>query len=146
MTLQWIQYFLSNREQYVNVNGTCSTWAPVRSGVPQESVLEPTPFLIYVIDISEGLNSTIRLFADDSILYREIKEQDDHHTLQKDLAEVLNRVDKWQMSFNASKCHHLSITRKKSPSLFDYCVSGQVIEQTDKYLAVKISIELTWIT
>ena len=122
------------------------SWTPVRSGVPQGSVSGSTLFLIYINDIAEGLNSTIRLFADDCILYREIKGQDDHHTLQKDLTEVFNWADKWQMSFNASKCQSLSITRKKSPSLFDNCVSGQVIEQRDrhKYLGVTISSDLTF--
>ena len=76
-TLNWIQGFLSGREQCVVVNGSHSSWMPVRSGVPQGSVLGPTLFLIYINDIADEVNSTIRLFADDSILYREVKGTED---------------------------------------------------------------------
>ena len=69
-TLQWINSFLSNRTQTVSVNGYHSSPANVISGVPQGSVLGPVLFLLYINDITDSINSNIRLFADDSILYR----------------------------------------------------------------------------
>ena len=87
-TLNWIQGFLSKREQCVVINGTHSSWKPVRSGVPQGSVLGPTLFLLYINDIADEVKSTMRLFADDSILYREIKCDEDQNQLQEDLNTV----------------------------------------------------------
>jgi hypothetical protein len=88
-TLHWIENFLSGREQCVAVNGTHSKWTPVTSGVPQGSVLGPTLFLVYINDIASDVSSTLRLFADDSILYKEINSTDDQIQLQNDLQKVL---------------------------------------------------------
>ncbi len=62
----WIENWLSNRKQRVVINGTASDWAPVTSGIPQGSVLEPVPFIIYINDIDVGLNNFIGKFADDN--------------------------------------------------------------------------------
>lgn len=68
--LGWIKDFLSNRSQRVVVDGHASPEAAVTSGVPQGSVLGPMLFLIYIKDISDETNSHVKLFADDSKLYR----------------------------------------------------------------------------
>jgi hypothetical protein len=101
---------------------------------------------LYINDITDGVQSTIRLFADDSILYREIRNPVDHSILQEDLNTIFNWADTWQISFNASKCQHLSITRKIKQSHFNYKVAQQVIEKTTshKYLGVTITSDLSW--
>ena len=48
-TLRWIQAFLSDRVQQVNVNGTNPEWANITSGIPQGSVLGPILFVVYII-------------------------------------------------------------------------------------------------
>ena len=58
---KWIESFLTDRKQAVLVEGNKSELTPVRSEVPQGSVLGPCLFLAYVND---------RIFADDSVLYR----------------------------------------------------------------------------
>ena len=59
------------------VNGIKSDWAPVVSGVPQGTVLGPLLFSLYINDISADIESEIRLFADDCVCYREIKNEED---------------------------------------------------------------------
>ena len=49
----------------VVINGTCSDWRRVPSGVPQVSILWPLLFLVYIDDVAIELDSPCRLFADD---------------------------------------------------------------------------------
>ena len=76
-TNRWIEGFLRNGTQAVVVEGEKSDYVSILSGVPQGSVLGPSLFLFYINDISEGLNSTVRLFADDTIAYLAIKSKRD---------------------------------------------------------------------
>ena len=61
-----LQNFLCNRKQRVVLNGQCSSWADIDAGVPQGSILGPLLFLIYINDLSDGLKSECKLFADDT--------------------------------------------------------------------------------
>ena len=62
------------------------TEAAVDSGVPQSTVkLGPLLFLCHINDLPETVKSTVRLFADDCLLYREIRSFEDHLLLQEDL-------------------------------------------------------------
>ena len=72
-TLNWIKAFLSNRSQQVIVDGATSDRAPVVSGVPQGTVLGPLLFLIFINDLPECVTSRTRLFANDAIVYRDLK-------------------------------------------------------------------------
>ena len=80
-TKNWIKSFLSNRKQRVSVNGALSDITYVTSGVPQGSVLGPVLSLLYINDINGNIKSFIRLFADDSIIYRKISSKTDHEIL-----------------------------------------------------------------
>ena len=124
-TQNWTKSFLSNRKQRVAVNGALSDITDVTSGVPQGSVLGPVLFLLYINDINGNIKSSIRLFADDSIIYRKISSKTDHEILQTDLSQLQTWSDKWQMEFNVSKCVHLPITNKTKPSTHKYSLSGQ---------------------
>ena len=64
-----IKDFLSCRKQRVVLNGQHSSWADVKAGVPQGSILGPLLFLIYINDLPNGLNSNVKLFADDTSLF-----------------------------------------------------------------------------
>ena len=58
------------------------------SGVPQGSVLWPILFLIFINDLPDNINSTVRLFADDCVLYRNIRGSEDQQLLQDDLEKI----------------------------------------------------------
>ena len=68
-TLKWFSSYLSDRTQYVDINGTKSPLLRVTTGVPQGSVLGPLLFIIYMNDLhnaSDIFHSI--LFADDTNL------------------------------------------------------------------------------
>ena len=111
-TLKWIGSFLCYRQQRVVVNGAKSDWAPVLSGVPQGTVLSPMLFSLYINDISTDIDSEIRLFADDFVCYREIKDTEDILKLQKDIDQLGCWAKKWGMKFQLVKCNMMQITRE----------------------------------
>ena len=53
----------------MGVNGATSSSTIVTSGVPQGTVLGPLLFLLYINDLPDNLSTSVRLFADDCILY-----------------------------------------------------------------------------
>jgi len=67
--LTWFSSFLLNRYHRVVVNGSKSSWSDVISGVPQGTMLGPLLFLLYINDITDNIQSNIRLFADYCIVY-----------------------------------------------------------------------------
>jgi len=103
--LHWISSLLSARKQRVTLNSTQSSWHSVIYGVPQDTVLGPLLFLLYINDIVTDISSEIRLFADDCIVYRTITDQSDCTTLQADIDILLNCSNTWKMKFNPSRCH-----------------------------------------
>jgi len=99
----WIRGFLLGRTQRVRVGGQLSEEVRVTSGVPQGSVLGPLLFLAYVNDIWRNMESTIRPFADDCVIYRKIINNADMEKPQK----YLDRLGEWAvenaMKINPSK-------------------------------------------
>ena len=146
--LNWMSSFLSNRLQYVIVDGSTSEPCKVLSGVPQGTVLGPLFFLIYINDTQDYLSpgTTLRLFADDSLLYRVIKSIHDTLILQKDLEQL----QKWErdnkMEFHPSKCQYLRITNKREPIKANYIIHNTVLQEfsSAKYLGVTIDNNLNW--
>ncbi len=144
--LNWIESFLSNRSQQVVVDGEKSESAPVTSGVPQGSVLGPILFLVFINDMPQCIDSKCRLFADDTIVYRNITNADDASLLQRDLCALQIWEKKWGMSFNPSKCNTIHITRKKKPTITIYNLKDEPLEavKVASYLGVQIADDLTW--
>ena len=84
-TLNWIQNFLTNRTQQVIISGYSSSPSNVISGVPQGTALGPLLFLCYINDLPSYVKSTVKLYADDVVLYRAIHSDADHDILREDL-------------------------------------------------------------
>ena len=87
-TTRWIQNWLEDRQQTVVLDGVSSEAVSVDSGVPQGSVLGPGLFLFYINDLQSRLTSKVRLFADDTIIYLTIANEDDASTLEEDLNKL----------------------------------------------------------
>ena len=67
--LLWIQSFLEGRRQRVVLRSGHSSWKNVRSGVPQDSILGPLLFLLYVNDLPDSVKAMAKMFVDDTKLY-----------------------------------------------------------------------------
>ena len=148
-TLKWIDSFLCFRQQWVVVNGVKSDWAQVLSGIPQGTVLGPLFFSLYINDISSDTESEIRLFADDSFWYREIKDEIDTMKLQKDIDRLGSWARKWVMRFQPVKCNLMQLTRKRIKKIHaSYTLEGTDLENVEsiKYLGVTITSDLRWNT
>ena len=104
----WIYNFLKNRKQSVVVDGKQSSLIDVVSGVPQGTVLGPLLFLLHINDLPSVVSSKVRLFADDCLIYRNIKNKEDQIAQQKDL----NFLENWGMRFNAAKCNIMRVSRR----------------------------------
>ena len=93
--------------------GQASDPVPVLSGVPQGSVLGPVLFLIFINDLPDNIRSSVCLFADDCVLYRNINSLTltDCQILQDDLNSLALWETDWQMKFNVAKCHSVRVTR-----------------------------------
>ena len=120
------------RQQPVVVTGVKSDWAPVVSSVPEGTVLGPLLFSLHINDITADIESEIRLFADDCVCNREIKDKEDTLKLQRDIDRLGNWARKWGIRFQPVKCNMMQLTRKhlnKIPA--SYTLEGAVLKTVD---------------
>jgi hypothetical protein len=82
-------------------------------------------FLCYINDNPDVVQSKIRLFADDCLLYRPIQTFIDHSKLQDDLQELEKWAKTWGMQFNAKNCYIVS-TKAKSSYVYSLC--GHILQ------------------
>ena len=116
------------------------------SGVPQGTVLGPLMFLLYINDLLDNLQSSVKLFADDALLYGVIANDTDCDHLQDDLQKLEQWQNQWQMQFNPSKCKVLCISNKRSPPEKKHTFFGDEREQVEdiSYLGITLTSKLKW--
>ena len=112
--------FLTNRKQRVVLNGQCSSWVDIRAGVPKGSILGPLLFLIYVIDLPNGLKSECKLFADYTSLFSVTHDLNTSASdINNDLKLISDWAFQWKMSFNpdpSKQAQEIIFSRKKMKS------------------------------
>ena len=115
-----IHSFLSDRHQRVVLNGQSSKWSHIKAGVPQESILGPLLFLVYINDLPEGLTTSDKLFADDTSLFSVLHDfAASTAFLNDDLLKISRWAYQWKMIFNpdASKqAQEIVFSRKANAS------------------------------
>ena len=67
----------------------------------------PLLFAMFVNALPSILSSPIFLFADDTKIFRVVRNKEVHAALQDDLNLLYEWSLKWQLNFNVSKCKHL---------------------------------------
>ena len=140
--LAWIEAFLTGRKQRVVLEGCHSEWTEVASGVPRGSVLGPLLFLVYVNDLPEVVQCSVKLFADDTKLYSRVSSTGEAALLQSDIQALSRWSNTWLISFNQSKCKilHLGQTNQGFP----YTMGDIPLDNTsvEKDLGVHIDTNL----
>ena len=143
-----IASYLSNRKQFVSINGINSSMSDMTIGVPQGSVLGPLLFLIYINDLpscTSKLNSI--LFADDTTLYTSSK---DVNHLCADLSSELLLVEEWLLSnrltLNTKKTYYMIFSQRRVPTDTRVTIGSKVIDRqsSGKFLGVILDDKLTF--
>ena len=149
-TLDWFQSYLSDRKQFVDINGKPSELLGTTCGVPQGSVLGPLLFLIYINDlpnISTILN--FYLFADDTNIYYESSSLD---KLESTINRELNKLYLWlnvnRLSLNIDKTNFIVFHPYNKPvkKRITIKINNKAIIEKEyiKYLGVLIDSILSW--
>jgi hypothetical protein len=113
-----IRNYLSDRSQYVNIDGVYSESKPVHFGVPQRSVLGPLLFLVFVNDLPTAVkHSVVDIYADDTTLSysSDVKNAPDtvSTNLQRDIDETVKWSNENKMIVNKSKTKCMIVTGKR---------------------------------
>ena len=103
------------------------------SSVPQESVLGPLLFVIYINDLDENLVGMVSKFADDTKIGSIVDSEEDYLGLQWDLDQLGQWADEWKMEFNLDKCEVMHFGRSNQGRTYSVNgrALGRVTEQSD---------------
>ena len=155
----WFQSYLSNRQQFMDINDTKSTLQTVDTGVPQGSILGPLLFLIYINDINNSLSITSLCFADDTTVFYSSADITD---LYQTMNIELHNLNQWfranRLSLNASKSRYMIFTPPASQNNMNNYdnmniqIEGQRIikigkqeeKKSFKFLGLQLDEHLTW--
>ena len=146
----WFKSYLSNRSQYVSINGYDSSLAAINCGVPQGSVLGPLLFLLYINDLNQAIKfCKVHHFADDTNLLclgNSIKKL--NKLVNADLKHLVNWLNANKIPLNVKKTEMVIFKSKQNKFEGDLKIklSGKRLYPTQsvKYLGVKIDTNLSW--
>ena len=147
--LDWFQSYLSDRKQYVDINGKSSELLEITCGVPQGSVLGPLLFLIYINDLP-NINKILNfyLYADDTNIYYESSSLD---KLERTVNGELNKLYLWlnvnQLSLNIDKTNFIVFHSYNKPIKKSITIKinnkAIIVKEYIKYLGVLIDSTLS---
>ena len=137
----WFKSYLSNRSQYVSINGYESGLAAINCGVPQESALGPLLFLLYINDLNQAIQfCKVHHFADDTnllCLSNSIKKL--NKLVNADLKRLVNWLNANKISLNVKKTEMVILKSKQKKFECDLKIKlcGKRLYPTEsvKYLA-----------
>ena len=138
--------YLSNRFQRVVLRGVMSDWLKILAGVPQGSILGPLLYLIFSNDISERINSIIKLFADDTTMAATSTTAEECcNTLKPDIQIISDWAMKWKVTLCPEKTKCLTVSRVQH----SYCplkMAGLYVEEvsTHCHLGVRLQSDGKW--
>ena len=153
--LQWFSSYLTDRTHYVSLCNHCSDFAPVHSGVPQGSVLDPILFTMYIKPLSAIIDSHSIIhhsFADD--LQLQMSAPPDRisellHSMQSCISDVKAWATANMLKLNGSKTELMLVTSKRSKRLHNLPTSITIgnaqipFKQSVKNLGFTLDCHLT---
>ena len=150
ITNSWFRSYLTNREQFVFVEGCESSKRFVNHGVPQGSVLGPLLFLIYINDLPNILkHSKANLFADDTgLLSHDSSLKQLETKVNSDLVNLSNWLKANKISLNEGKTEvilfrsrnkRINYNMKLTLNGFKLKFSSHV-----RYLGLQLDEHLSW--
>jgi ribonuclease P/MRP protein subunit RPP40 len=144
--LEWIKDFLKDRKQRVVMGNSKSSWADITSGISQGSVFGPILFVIFINDLPSKINSYVKIFADDTNIFRALRSIRDISMSQEDISKLLLWSTAWQLPFNVAKCKLLHFG-KNNPE-YSYSMNNSLIKQDvgEKDLGVSFCSDSTFNT
>ena len=147
---EWFNSYLTNRKQFVCINGIDSDLQDVKCGVPQGSILGPLLFLVYINDLHKAIRyCKVLHFADDTNLTLFGKSVSKlNKSVNKDLKNLVMWLNANKISLNIGKTELVIFksTKKVLKSAIKIKLNGKRIYETPyvKYLGVKIDQSLSW--
>ena len=127
---------LSNRSQYIVVDGCRSKLVNVVSGVHQGSVLGPLLFLLYTAELFSVVENKLYGYADHSTLVAVVPSHGERVAVSESMNRHLNRVsvwcNQWGMKLNASMAKTMTVSRSRSvhPQLTPLTLDGTVLKES----------------
>ena len=135
------------------LDGKSSQEYLVNAGVPQEFILGPTLFLLYINELPDDVICNIAIYADDTTLYSKCDQASDlwqqlelASELESDLRDTVDWARKWLVDFNAGKTQLASFDPSKNTGTIDVKMDGSVLEEKTsfKMLGLTFSSKLDW--
>ena len=146
--IKWLISYLTERRQCVVLGGATSDWAPVHAGVPQGSILGPLLFLIFINDIVKDINSSIRLFSDDTSLYIIVEDpQTAALIINADLGTISTWADNWLVNFHPRKTVSFLVSKKANAIAHPTLIMNNTVlsdSTCHKHLGITFSNTLDW--
>ena len=144
--------YLTNRKQYVEINGTTSKLLNLKCGVPQGSILGPLLFIIYINDIT---NATTKfhpiIYADDTTLSATLNSFGNENEIAMNINNELKAISDWlkinKLSLNINKTKAMIFhSEQRNVPLPDLFIEETVIEFVNEFnfLGLTIDKHLKW--
>ena len=148
IALDWMKSYLTDRKQFVSVNGSDSSVKLMRFGVPQGSILGPLLFVIYINDLP-GINQLAKfiLYADDANI---IITGENMYEIEDQLNRLTDSLVEWVnangLLLNLKKTNYMLFSRKNTIQTPLVLINNVQINRVNeaKFLGVILDEKLSW--